>query len=424
MKQRPARACLVAVSLAALILVLASCPLVVRRAVYAPEYLGYDALRKGVAITESRPLSQTGKIYIKGDYIFVNEYHEGVHVINNTDPAAPVVEAFITIPGNVDIAIRGNILYADSYVDLVALDIEDPANVLELKRIKNAFEYPYFLPWLEDEYDSDARYETIDEENGIVVGWEVSKTETVLLDQFDYGYRYMLMEAGVADGASGGDTGTGGSMARFTIIGDYLYVVHSGYLQLVTIADPADPNLWSKIAVGWDIETIFPYKDKLFIGSQSGMYVYDNVDPENPTQICKFEHATSCDPVVATDTYAYVTLRSGTMCGGGSNQLDVLDITDIENPVLIKSYAMQGPYGLSVDGDILFVCDGVAGLKIYNVAVPQDISLIDAFQTFPTYDVILNPPLAIVVGPQGLYQYDYGNLADIQLVSTLAVGSD
>jgi hypothetical protein len=141
-------------------------------------------------------------------------------------------------------------------------------------------------------------------------------------------------------------TGFGGSMARFTIVEPFLYALHESYIQLVRINDPVNPSLWSTVDVGWGIETIFPYGNYLFIGSTTGMFLYDNTNPENPTQLSAFAHVTSCDPVVAQGDYAYVTLRAGSFCGGGVNRLDILDITELTNPLLVESYAMQGPFGL------------------------------------------------------------------------------
>ncbi|MDH3571113.1 MAG: hypothetical protein OER89_13170, partial [Gemmatimonadota bacterium] len=196
------------------------------------------------------------------------------------------------------------------------------------------------------------------------------------------------------------------------------------YIQLVRIDDPVNPSLWSTVDVGWGIETIFPYGNYLFIGSTTGMFIYDNTDPENPTKLSAFAHVTSCDPVVAHGDYAYVTLRAGNLCGGGANQLDILDITDLTNPLLVESYGMQGPFGLGIDGATLFVCDGRAGLKVYDVTDPMNIDLL-AFETAnETYDVILIPPLAIVVGPDGLHQYDYTDVAttgELVLLSHLDV---
>ncbi len=82
---------------------------------------------------------------------------------------------------------------------------------------------------------------------------------------------------------------------------------------------------------------------------------------------------------------------------------------------------MQGPYGLGIDGDILFICDGAAGLKVYDVNDPASIELLDHISDYETYDVILTDASAIVVGPGGLYQYDYSDTSDLILLSTLVI---
>ena len=110
----------------------------------SPVYLTYEDLRKSVKNTESRDLENPGKIYFKEGYIFVIEEMKGIHVINNKDPRNPQKITFIEIPGNVDIAIKNSILFADSYVDLVAIDISDIENPKEVHRIKDVF--PYMTP--------------------------------------------------------------------------------------------------------------------------------------------------------------------------------------------------------------------------------------------------------------------------------------
>ena len=150
----------------------------------------------------------------------------------------------------------------------------------------------------------------------------------------------------------------------------------------------------------------------------------DQTDPETPRQLSALAHVTSCDPVVAQGNYAYGTRRAGSFGGGGENRLDILDITDLTDPQMDESYAMQGPFGLGIDDSTLFVCDGRAGLKVYDVTDPANINLL-AFETAnETYDVILIPPLAIVVGPDGLHQYDYTDVAttgELVLLSHLDV---
>ena len=85
-----------------------------------------------------------GKIYFYQDYILVNEKYEGIHIIDNSDPSNPQSTNFICIPGNIDIAVKDDILYADSYTDLIAIDISDIGNIQIVKRFEDVF--PWVLP--------------------------------------------------------------------------------------------------------------------------------------------------------------------------------------------------------------------------------------------------------------------------------------
>src|SRR4030095_10457884 len=100
--------------------------------IYKPVYLTFDDLRNSVKPMAAMDLKDIGKIYYKSPYIFINEINKGIHVIDNTDPSSPQNIAFINIPGNIDMAVKDNILYADSYTDLVAIDINNTSAVNEV----------------------------------------------------------------------------------------------------------------------------------------------------------------------------------------------------------------------------------------------------------------------------------------------------
>src|SRR5258706_6956185 len=111
--------------------------------------------------------------------------------------------------------------------------------------------------------------------------------------------------------------GAGGSTARFTIAGNYLYVVDHTSLKSFDISNQANPVYKSKTEIGINIETIFPYHDKLFIGSSSSMYIYSLADPARPLRNAKAQYSIrmSCDPLVAQDSVPYATLRASGPCG-------------------------------------------------------------------------------------------------------------
>jgi hypothetical protein len=171
--------------------------------------------------------------------------------------------------------------------------------------------------------------------------------------------------AGAENGFS--SVGAGGSLARFSIVGNYLYMVNRTELKAYLISNPSVPLLKSTIPLDWDIETIYPYNNKLYIGSQSGMYVFSIQNPEKPKLEGSVRHVRACDPVIGNDSVAYVTLRSfGTNCGSLTNVLNVYSLKQA-NPILVKSITMVNPIGLGMRDSALYVCDGNLGLTVFNI---------------------------------------------------------
>ena len=127
-------------------------------------------------------------------------------------------------------------------------------------------------------------------------------------------------------GAVASDVGTAGSLARFTIVGDYLYVVGYNNLQQYDISTPPEMNFVRTISLSNGVETIFSKGSNIFIGTQMGMFIYEISSDGNLSYVSAYEHVVSCDPGVADADYAYVTLRSGTECGVFSdiNQLQIV----------------------------------------------------------------------------------------------------
>ena len=123
---------------------------------------------KAIETLSPQPLQNLGKFYYKDQMIFVSEYRQGIHIIDNTNPENPENIKFISIPGALDIAIKGNILYADNFTDLVALDISDLENIEVVKRVENLYpEHDGYYPQNYEGY-----FECADPEQGVIVGWE------------------------------------------------------------------------------------------------------------------------------------------------------------------------------------------------------------------------------------------------------------
>ncbi len=388
---------------------------------YTPVYRTVDEIRRNIQTEAPRELERPGKIYFYQNYILLNEYREGLHVIDNQDPKNPQIIAFIKIPGNMDMAVKNNILYADNYIDLLSIDISNPENPALRTRTEDVF--PSF---------------GLNEDLGHLVYYDERQiTENIDCDDprwnnggwwFEGDLMFADANSGGISNSSGssgqfGSTGMGGSMARFTLKDDFLYTVSDNDLNAFDISDAVNPNRSSTTNLGWGIETIYPYRNNLFIGSQSGMFIYGLDNPAAPSLRGQFNHARACDPVVVKDDVAYVTLRGGTPCEGFNNQLDVIDISNLSSPSLLKTYPMDSPHGLAItNDDILYVCDGDSGLRVYEADDPEKLDQIHRERSLPTYDVIaLANDVILVVGRDGLYQYDASNPSKLEELSVIPV---
>jgi hypothetical protein len=217
---------------------------------------------------------------------------------------------------------------------------------------------------------------------------------------------------------SGDDTGTGGSLARFTVTNNRLYVVDNTNLKTYDISDPSQINYMSNYQVGWRIETIYPKGDSLYIGSQNSMYIYDISYPDNPEYKSSFTHTYSCDPVVSDGLYAYVTLSSSSTCGATTNQLQVYDI---KNTSLIQTINMTSPKGLALNDNILYVCDDDL-LKVFNVDLLKSgeaNAKVNQYR-YRANDLIVNKNVLIAVSDSALYQFSIQG-KNLQYLSTLSV---
>lgn len=394
-----------------------------------PVYLSYEKLRSPIEIQEGKALHKPGKIYFMDQYMYINEYRQGIHVVDLSDPSTPVQKAFIKLPGNVDMAIRNNILYADSFTDLVLIDISDPLHPDEITRVEDIFEY--LIP----PYDPDYPLDEIDQEKGVILRYEVQEITREIYSHptpWPIYYDYAALESSsirynAPAGGSGNTYGIGGSMARFITYDDYLYTLESTYkLKSIDIANPALPEVKNEQYLWGNIETVFISGSYMYVGSSNGMHILSLEEPSVPILISTYQHITSCDPVVVDGDLAYVTLRAGNTCGGNQNLLEVIDISDRNTPERMVSYAMTEPYGLGIDGNILFVCEGIHGLKVFDAADPYSITShqVAHFSDIHAHDVIPLSSFLFMIGEDGFYIYNYSNLNDITLLGHIPVAPE
>jgi len=343
-------------------------------------FMTYDELDNSVEIQAPKEIGNAGEIYLDGDRLLINEKNKGIHIIDNSDKNNPTPVAFIQIWGNSDIAVKSGYLYADSFMDLLVFDIRDINNIIKISRKKDIFPS-----------DSSFYYDRscgFDKDKGIIVEAKDSRTSTTT------------------------------SLARFKIVGDYLYTINSTQMDIFDISDASAPQSISKVRLAWDVESLFAYGSYLYIGASSGVYIYDNSIPTQPTKLTTFSRVQSCDPLVVQQDVAYLTLNSNSSCwnSSGVNRLEIIDVQNPTTPTLLKQVDMWEPKALSIDNNLLFICDGSAGLKVFDVnqtednsTISVDISSISNESSIDCDNLITSNNHLIVSNTQDIRQFDYSS---------------
>lgn len=394
-----------------------------------PIYVESSQYRIDPEFKTDRRLSNPGKFYFYNQLILINELREGIHILDNSDPSQPEHLGFIKIPGNLDMAVKENVLYADNYSDLLAIDINNLQQPQLLCRVEGSFS-DQFIPEegrFLSHYQATPVTEEVDCQNPNFGELLFSEGGSVFFESEALASGSSLDFNGVPVNTNTNNTqteGIGGSMARFTLADNHLYVINDKELVAFDVQQASKPTETQTTSVAEGIETVFPHGEHLFIGASDGMYIYSLANPQKPQYVSAFRHAQACDPVFVQGEVAFVTLRDGTNCQNFINQLDVVDISDIRNPRLIKTYPMEHPHGLSVCDNQLYLCEGVHGLKVFDVRDLEEIDerQLDHVKGMNAFDAIsLNTEHLLVIGQDGLYQYNTKEPSMLEQISFFQV---
>ncbi len=223
------------------------------------------------------------------------------------------------------------------------------------------------------------------------------------------------------DMGAGDNTGQGSSLTRFAINGNFLYIATNSNIAVYDITENNFKHV-NDIPVGFGLETILVRSPYLYLGASDAMYIYSIANPSHPEFVFRYAHIVACDPVVVQANRAYVTLSNmGTACARGENQLEIIDISNPNNPQLIKVYSMTSPGGLAIDGSCLFVCEGANGLKMLSVA-NDEVQLLTSLTDIHAYDVIALNGRLTLTGEDGVFQYAYEcDIPALELISKIPV---
>lgn len=388
---------------------------------YTAIYGDMDEIRATPLVGTVQEVVNPGKIFSSETLLLIGEEGIGIHVIDNTNPQQPTTVSFINVPGNREFFVHNNVIYAESYYDLMKIDISDWRQPQLLGRV----EYVFGDVLLDDNgraligFDQEQVTEQLQPDDDV---YDIVFNQETAIAYFDY--QNQLIPASAVPASFAGTSGNNiGSVNRIAYQAGYVYMVSRS--QLLTVRDNSGVFELTARTEGLQMETVFPDGDRLFIGTRTSVDFYDISTPSNPSYEGNFWHPTSCDPVYPQDDLAYVTLRTDIgECPGDANALVVLNIRNLANVFQVQEIQLSSPFGITAIGNRLFVGEGTNGLTIFDKSDPQNLTILKRDEQVEAYDVIAHPTrtdLVLIAGTNGLGQYNISeDGTDLSLISMIS----
>jgi hypothetical protein len=210
---------------------------------------------------------------------------------------------------------------------------------------------------------------------------------------------FVLLAAACSKDAAFADlTGKSGSITRFAVYQNYMYVLNLNEVQTYSLQDPDNPVLVHRLPTDYGLETITNYEGTVFLGSTTALYILDISNPAAPNILSKTDRLDQffggCDPVVVKGNYAYSTIKIiANICGWVSSEsaLIVYDVSNKTAPVTLGTYPLNIPNGLGYKDNYLFVCDeGSDRLEVFDISNPLELQP-------TTFAVQMTDPVDLIV---------------------------
>lgn len=350
---------------------------------------------------EARPIVRPGRIASLNGFLYVAERAEGIHIIDNRNPASPSIVGFVAIPGFNDFVIADGRLYADSYIDLVCFAFRAPGDIYEYDRQLDVLDA--FLPETHNSYPIDYKLCNAQGDK-LIVGWEVvTRTEELSEHNAYWGKTQDKND----DGQKAPETYEPiPTNSRFAHHGNQLYSIMGNKLTIFDLSLPS-PELKKKdMELKKGVTSIEAYEGGLFLGSGSGMLLYSLNDTFLPAFAGEYNSLLACNPLVVHNGIAYATIYSGNPAGQTVNELIAVDVSELANPQLLQRKKLTKPKGLALSNGRLYVCDN--RLRIYEIEDNEEPigELVSRIEIPDCYRVFADGDRLVIVTKNGLLQYD------------------
>jgi len=214
---------------------------------------------------------------------------------------------------------------------------------------------------------------------------------------------------------------SGGNLARFAIIGNYLCAVNGGGIKVFNIQAQANPIQVGNMGPGATILSLRTLQDSLLIiGTLTGNYspyalgVYSFKSNQSLQLLGALDSSQAYDPFTYRQNYLFTSEHAGasTSYYVPHSQMYAYNVKKLNasyyynNPDYKIRKNIYSPLDLSADGNNLFICD--SGLKVFDITDMSKIKLKKHFN-IEAQNVLSNNGNLTILGTTGLFQYQYAN---------------
>lgn len=229
---------------------------------------------------------------------------------------------------------------------------------------------------------------------------------------------------------SGSNNGQSGSITRFATHNGYMYALNPNEVITYDLSNPENPTLTNTLETDYGLETIFIYDNTIYLGSTQGLYILGIDNPAVPELLSQTTRDNlfigGCDPVVVKDNYAYSTVKIiENICGiaNSFSALIVYDVSILENPQEVGTYALNEPNGLAIKDNYLFICDaGSNEVLLFDISQPTDLQQLTdlSIPSNQPFDIIVNGNSMIVSQKTQFEIFDVSDIYDITEIGTIS----
>ena len=291
-------------------------------------------------------------IYVHNNYAYIANWREGIRVIDVSDPSEPVEVGYENCYCAMRLTGLRDILFASTTRSTAIFNIGAPAGP--------------------------------EKENSIGAGntvWDIAVLKTSKdylcvagslegLRIYDVTNIYDIFEVGYLDSI--------GSVRDVFVENNLAYLVNYDYLIIIDLSDPSEPAIVGVYGSNkkYQFCNIFVSNGHAYITDElyGGLWIFDVSNPTHPVEK-GYYHSGSGDSegITVVGQHAYVA--------HGSSGLQIVDVSDADNPIGISSYETVGALDNSiiVQNDIVYTMVGLK-LGLFDISDKENPKLINSIQ--------------------------------------------